>query len=208
MIAARPSFAAGLAARGRVLRVGIAAAAAAAIAGCGFFETRDPQEGSAEDSFWRPPTSPEIIVANLVVAFENQIFNDYRRALTEDFVFRPDPADSVQISIDTGGAPVFVNWDRDVEVATAEQIAAGADSIDVNLALGTDEIVGDNDHLLKQAYRLTILRGEATEVYDGEVWLWIRQVANGEWYIYRWEDIRSVPPPAVSWGYLKGDRRI
>jgi hypothetical protein len=190
------------------VRSGIVCAALGAIVGCGFFETRDPQEGEGEETFWQPPTSPQIIVVNLEVAFENRIFNDYRRALTADFVFRPDPADSVQISIDTGGSPVFVNWDRDVEVSVAEQIAVGADSINVSFSIGTEDILDNGDRLLKKVYRLTVVRGGATVVYDGEAWLWTRQVANGEWYIFRWEDIRSVPPPAVSWGYLKGDSRL
>lgn len=191
----------------RTIRWIASAVALLSLAACGFFETRDPEEGGGEETFWQPPTSPQIIVRNLELAFENKIFNDYRRTMTADFFFRPDPADSFQISVDRPGVPVFVGWDRDVESSTAEQIAADAAEIQLIFAPPTEEIVGDNDRLLKQAYTLTINRAGETDVYQGEAWLWTRQVVN-EWYIYRWEDVRRDPFPALTWGYHKGQRRL
>ncbi len=191
----------------RGLRRFLPLAALVGCAACGFFETREPEEGGGNETFWEPPTSPQIIVRNLELAFENKIFNDYRRALTVDFVFRPDPSDSFQIAIDRPGVPVFTLWDREVESSTAEQIAADADSIQLVFDLGTEEIVGDDDRLLKKTYTLTIMRAGTLNLYKGEAWLWVGQVVN-EWYIYRWEDVRREPFPALTWGYHKGQRRL
>jgi hypothetical protein len=195
-------------------RAGWTAAAAACLAaylsvstGCGAFDTRTPVEGEGEETIWQPPTTPQITIQNLELAFESKIFNDYRRALTEDFFFRPDNADSFQISLDRPGVPVYVNWNKDVEGDTAGNIAADADSISLFFATGTEEIIGE-DRLLKKTYELRIVRAADVPTYVGEAWFWVREVANGEWYIYRWEDIRTTPPPAVSWGYHKGQRRL
>lgn len=191
----------------RTHRAGIAGLFAAAfllmaLAGCGLFDTREPVEGEGGQSFWQPPTSPEIIVRNLEVAFENGIFNDYERALTIDFTFHPDLADSLDVE---GGRPgAFANWTRDVEVETAAAIHATADSLMLVLVPNSTEIVGD-DRLLKQSYVLTLLTVGGSTVYEGDVWFWVRQVA-GEWFIYHWEDI-STSSSRRSWGFLKGNTR-
>lgn len=190
---------------------GVLTLATFALAGsqaCLFFETRTPDEGGGEESFWQPPTSPSIIVTNLEVAFENEIFNDYRRALTSDFAFDPDDADSFQIEIERPGERVFTNWTRDVEVQVAEGIVASAESVSVNFEIGTEEILGD-DRLLKKKYILSVIAGTGTSTFQGEAWFYTRQVAAGEWFIYRWVDIRTPSdPPSTSWGLLKGRSRL
>ena len=180
-----------------------AAVFAIALAGCGLFDTRAPIEGEGGQSFWQPPTSPEIIVRNLEVAFENGIFNDYERALTIDFTFNPDDADSLDVE---GGRPgAFLNWTRDVEVETAAAIHASADSLILILVPQSEEIIGD-DRLLKQNYVLTLLTAGGSTVYEGDVWFWVRQQTAGEWYIYHWQDI-ATSSSHRSWGFLKGTSR-
>ena len=86
----------------------LAATAILAAAGCDLFETREPETSSGSGSQWERPTSPEIIVDNLEVAFENAIFNDYRRALTEDFTFVPDDSDRFDMdTIERPGEEVY-----------------------------------------------------------------------------------------------------
>jgi len=183
---------------------GLAAAALLILiqAGCGLFDTREPVEGEGGQSFWQPPTSPEIIVRNLEVAFENGIFNDYQRALTADFTFHPDLADSLDVE---GGRPgAFANWTRDVETETAAAIFATADSLSLVMDPPSQEIIGD-DRLLKQNYILTLQTVGGATIYAGEVWFFVRPVA-GEWYIYHWEDI-ATSSSRRSWGFLKGNTR-
>ncbi len=176
------------------------------LAGGCLFETRAPIVGEGDRSFWEPPTTPEIIVRNLETAFENGIFNDYSRALTEDFVFRPDGADSVQIEVERPGEEVFVEWDREVETATAQTIKDSADSVDVVFTLFSDDLIGD-DHLRKENYVLTLFQpGGGEVVYVGQAWFSIRQI-GGEWFIYEWEDVRT-SQTTPTWGLLKGRNRL
>jgi hypothetical protein len=171
--------------------------------GC-LFKTRTPIVGEGERSFWEPPTTPEIIVRNLETAFENGVFNDYSRALTEDFVFQPDGADSAQIEIERPGEQVFVGWNREVETEAAQTIKDSADSVDVVFTLFSDELIGD-DHLRKEDYVLTLFQGGGEVAYVGQAWFLIRQT-SGEWFIYEWEDVRTSDAP--TWGLLKGRNRL
>jgi hypothetical protein len=171
--------------------------------GC-IFEARTPIVGEGQRSFWEPPTTPETIVRNLETAFENGIFNDYARALTEDFVFRPDGADSVQIELERPGLEIFVGWNREVETETAQAIKDPADSVDVVFTLFSDELIGD-DHLRKEDYVVTLFQGGSEVTYEGQAWFSIRQI-GGEWFIYEWEDVRT-SQGAPTWGLLKGRNR-
>jgi len=67
-----------------------------------------------------------------------------------------------------------------------------------------EEILGEA-RLLKYLYVLTLTPAEGDPtVYEGEAWFKVRQEpGSGEWYIFEWEDIASVPLRR-SWGYLKG----
>ncbi len=174
-------------------------------AGCLFFEPRDPEVGEGEESRWQPPVTPQLIVTNLEVAFENAIFNDYLRALTLDFSFRPDGADSAQLEIELPGLGVFTNWTREVDEQVASSIVASADSVALDFETGTEENIG-NDRLLKKRYLLTLIRPSGNTTFQGEAWFHVREVSGGEWYIYHWEDVRT-GSGNPSWGLLKGRNR-
>jgi hypothetical protein len=176
-------------------------------AGCDLFATREPVLSEGASSLWQPPTSPNIIVQNLEVAFEKAIFNDYRRALTEDFTFEPDDTDRFQIDeIERPGDGAYDGWTRDVESATAEAISGSADSLSLDLML-FEEIVESIGRQLKYDYVLTLHQGSSVAHYIGEAWLRIRQESSGEWFIYEWKDVKSSPDDD-SWGLLKGRNRL
>lgn len=170
--------------------------------GCVLFEPRDPETGDEAQSVWVPPTTPEQVVANLELALENQVFTDYLRALTTDFEFHPDPTDSILIENDRPGLQVFANWNRNVEDETAQAIHADSDSLSLVFQEGSQEELFDG-RLLKKPYTLTIRKGTIDTAYRGEARFFTRQISGSEWYVYRWEDVRSVPS-ATSWGFLKG----
>jgi hypothetical protein len=193
--------------RARAIEAALLALAALALpgAGCGLFDVRDAVEGGGEDSVWVPPTSPEIVVANLEAALEAGIFGDYLRAFTEDFAFVPDAADVVQLSIERPGEPVFEGWTREVETQVAEAIETGAESLELALVFLSEQIL-DEGRLHKYSYVLTLQRGGEVDVHQGEAWLEIRQVTGGEWLIHAWQDVIT-PETVESWGRLKGRNR-
>ncbi len=176
-------------------------------AGCNLFETREPVISTGSGSQWERPISPSIIVKNLESAFEGGTFNDYERALTEDFVFVPDDSDVFAMdTTERPGEDAYADWDREIETITAETIALAADSVSVDLEIFSEDSESDGRRLLKYHYDLgTFTNGEVTH-YLGDVWFRIRQEANGEWFIQEWTDV-SLVEGAVSWGRLKGRSR-
>lgn len=174
--------------------------------GCDLFATRQPIVESAEQSLWTPPTEPEIVVTNLELAFEIGNFNDYQRALTEDFTFRPDNSDVVQLDLEYPGQDVFADWTREVEVATAQTIWNAADSVFVDFTQFDDDL-GQTVRLLKYDYVLTLrTAGQEDSIWEGQAWFTTVQQPNGEWLIQDWEDVAS-SASRESWGRLKGRNR-
>lgn len=193
--------------RRRLADLVLVAAAALWLPGAGcLFDTRDAEEGEGGDSVWVPPTSPEIVVENLRAALETEVFGDYLRAFTDDFLFEPDAADVAQLAIERPGEPVYDDWTRDVETATAENIVAGAESVELVLSLISEQIV-EGARLQKYDYTLTLLRSGGPSVYQGEAWFEIRQEPTGDWLIHRWLDVIT-PETDESWGRLKGRNRL
>ncbi|MGQ0720376.1 MAG: hypothetical protein ACT4PE_02240 [Candidatus Eiseniibacteriota bacterium] len=174
-------------------------------AGCDLFATREPppvEEGT--EGIWQTPTTPRIVVENLERALEAPSFGDYQRALTEDFVFRPDDADVVRIGLERPGETPYENWDREVERQTAEAISQSADSVALTLELFEETPIAAA-RLIKYRYDLTLFSAGTGTTFEGEAWFQIRQEPNGDWLIFDWEDVAS--SNTQSWGLLKGRSR-
>jgi hypothetical protein len=183
------------------------AAALLLLSGCGLFDTRTPSEVGGGESVWQTPVSPLIIVENLRASFEAGNFGDYERTMTQDFFFVADESDVFAIELIRPGEGVFLGWDRGVETQTAEVIFGSVPRLSLDLTLIREEIIPQG-RLLKYHYELTLLPAEGEpSIYAGEGWFRTRQEpGSGEWYIFEWEDIASVPL-RQSWGYLKGLNR-
>ena len=186
----------------RVLAVVLAAVLAG---GCDLFATREPVVSGSQESLWQPPTSPEIVVTNLELAWEIGNFNDYDRALTDDFTWTADPADAAQLEIEFPGAGVLDDWDADVEVEVATTIRGSVDSLAVDL-IQFDDDQGQTVRLLKYDYTVSLFTGETRTDYVGEAWFHIAQQPGGEWLIRDWEDVSG--QTGDSWGLLKGRNRL
>ena len=176
-------------------------------AGCDLFATREPDVSEGTESLWQPPTSPNIVVENLRLALEAGNFTDYRRALTDDFVFLADGTDVAQIELERPGEMTFEGWGRDVEGATAETLRGAVETL--RLVLNElDEDIEPGGRLIKYGYTLTLTSaGGAPTTYAGEAWYRVRQEPGGQWFIYEWEDVAN-SPTFSSWGLLKGRNRL
>lgn len=177
------------------------------LAGCDLFSTRTPSAAEGGDSVWLTPVSPQTIVENLRTSFQAGNFGDYERTMTEDFAFVPDESDVFDIELVRPGEEVFVGWNKQVETSTAEVIFGSVAELSVELDLIREELITEG-RLVKYDYVLTLVPAEGDpDIHEGEAWFWTRiEPGTGEWYIYRWEDIASVPLRR-SWGYLKGLNR-
>jgi len=187
-------------------RVAAILIAAVLAGGCDVFATREPEVAGGQQSLWTPPTEPGIVVSNLELAWEIGNFNDYRRALTDDFTFTADPGDAAQLEIEFPGEDVLENWDAEVDVEVAATIRGGADSLSVDLVRFEDDL-GQTVRLQKFDYTVTVFAGETATEYVGEVWFSIAQQDNGEWLIRDWMDV-AAQGGEDSWGLLKGRNRL
>ena len=176
-------------------------------AGCELLKPREPVISTGEGSQWERPISPSVIVDNLEIAFESGIFNDYSRALTEDFTFTPDDADLSDLNtIVRPGENAYADWTREIETLTAESIALSADSVAVEFEFFSEDSETSGLRRLKYHYDLAVYSGGEATHYLGDAFFGIGQQSNGEWYIQEWEDVRAVDGENT-WGYLKGIRR-
>jgi hypothetical protein len=175
-------------------------------AGCGLFETRQPQTGDETAGNWVPPTQAEIAVENLQRAFEGGVISDYQRSLTDDFIFTPDDSDVATFQQERPGEDVYGDWTTQVEVQTAEAIRTGASELSLTLTFLTEELV-PTGRLRKYQYVLLVTEAGTTTDYRGEAWFTISQITGGDWAISAWEDVAS-DPQIQSWGYLKGANRV
>ena len=123
---------------------------------------------------------------------------NYEAIIAEDFVFRPDPADSAEfVSIDPSNAQFIVNWTHSVEVAVFNSLAAGTDSMSLGftnrgqtgLDLQADYVLTTYNH--DDSLRVIIA------TYQGQVRL---SLNSGSYRIRSWDDIREA---GDSWGRLK-----
>lgn len=211
-----------MAERVRVARAALAgalAAAAAALAlgwtGC-FFEPRTAQEGSdSTTSRWSPATSPDVLISNVRVTFEDRQVDFYRRGLRSDFVFRPAFQDSVEESTRRPG--VYDGWGASVEEEVTRLIMEGADRIRIRLTEASPVVreVGIDTARIRKAYEFSIVSIESvgpdsvtvdSAFYKGILTFFMRD-DGGEWGLYRWEDARSSDPNIKTWGKLRAETR-
>jgi hypothetical protein len=177
------------------------------LAGCGLFEPRDVELPGSVGLPWIPPTEPESVLVNIKNSMEEKILGNYEKSFTEDFVFHPDPADSVDLS-DRFPA-IFDNWDLDVERTVTQNILDQSASLRLTFTeREAPTYVGADERVYYEKYELQIIfKSGLGETYRGFVDYHMRR-EGGLWYIFMWLDKRDPEYSTFStWGYLKGTKR-
>ena len=154
----------------------------------------------------KPPNSPENVLFNLESSFEGLSTLDYIGVFSEDFIFSPDPEDSLKFVEDFRSG-----WDYEKENLFAGnylQRINFSDTIEGKpIFLDTVSIVPGVD-LYEFTYNMLIFEadpaggGSNRVEIEGEAWLYFRENSEGEWYIYRWVDHR-INKNSVTWGALR-----
>jgi len=178
-----------------------------AISGCGLFEPRTPEQPGGGGT-WVPPTTPEIVLDNLATSMKQKVIANYGLNFTADFVFHPDPSDSIQL---TATQPyTYDNWTDSIEVRVAQTIFDETAAFDLAFTKRDTTIFVDPDHcVFYYKYFLQVTsRAGGTEYYRGLVEFHLRREGGANWYIYVWIDKRDPDFSSIkTWGYLKGTRR-
>jgi len=173
------------------------------------FATRKAELPSTDQSSWRFPTDPVIVLENMKSAFREKNVENYMKCLVDSselFKFIPDAYEA------SNNPGIFERWDLSYEQTYINKIFTSIpDDSTRTLTFSTDftrndfpdsvqiriDYTIDLHHLLSQSY---------PRQGKGEADLWFNR-RSGIWVITRWEDnetkIDSAATRLPSWSTLK-----
>ena len=170
------------------------------VAGCkNPFKTRNSPPPESREGTWETPALPEIVIENLLKAYNEKIIDNFAECLSDSFRFSA-PEDSIDAA-NLGLPWLFEDWDRDVEIRVTDNIfrtvRGSSDSLDYDLYLyltspNQDE---ENDTLavFYRDYELFIydlkVSPPETTLAKGTAAFNMRQTSLNWWSIYFWNDI-------------------
>jgi hypothetical protein len=174
------------------------------------FKTRKSPPPVITEGTWDTPFSPEIVIQNLLHAYNEKVIGNFILCLCDSFRFSA-PEDSIK-AVQENREELFANWDKSAEVSVTGNIFTTfrlhADSISYVLSFDTSppvpDDIGDTLAVLSRNYQLFISKSipsetTLTRLAKGTATFHMRQTWNW-WSIYLWSDI-----PDVSGGYDWGD---
>lgn len=188
-------------------RLGVVLGFTLALAGCGMFATRDPENPINAGSGFERATTPSLVLRNLESALNYSNAGDYRKCFADTarglrpYAFVP----SVQ---GMAAAPsVFLDWSIDDEEEYLRNIFADLRDGSVASVVFTPSEVsgvqfGDSVRFTADyVVRFPHTRLGAEEEASGSMELTFRQSQQNEWYIASWRDISRGDRP--SWSLIK-----
>jgi hypothetical protein len=178
------------------------------LTGC-LFSTREPEMPDTRRSSFQPPTSAQVVVANLQNSIREKNAENYAQCLIGSdgstariYVFEPSAEAASRF------AGVFVGWnvsrERQAFIAMTARIPASHtpsvsffnDRFEVQLP---DSAVYVADYFLRPNYNFT----GAPSVFSGKLRLTISVLSTGLWAISRWSDQLDAQATTASWSILK-----
>ncbi len=171
--------------------------------GC-LFEAReaDPPDTGGSSTF-TPLDFPEAVLSNIVSGVETPAEFNYFQTLSDDFVFSPLLADSLDPSL--SGA--FDTWDAELERQVFQLFLAESQGITLELS-STKEIDRNDFVRFRVQYTMTVtpFGGGTAAVYEGITYIDAAE-QSGVWRMVAWDEIEAVAN-ATSWGFLRGTLRL
>jgi len=178
-----------------------------AMSGC-LFDTRDPEPPDSGQTGCAAITLdvPNAVFEALTCALESEQDAAYERVLSQNFVFSPTQEDSTDQT--WGGAPVYVGWNKTVEMDVFRLLLSDAKTLQVDfvpsiLINQTTFVRFSVDYVLKV---VNVVTPTDTTVYGGIAQFDVRN-ENGNWRLTFWDEV-SPAPGLSTWGFLKGVLRL
>jgi hypothetical protein len=172
------------------------------------FKTRKSPPPVITEGTWDTPFSPEIVIQNILHAYNEKVIGNFILCLSDSFRFSA-PEDSIK-AVQNNREELFANWDKSTEVSVTTSIFTtfreNADSISYTLLFYPDpsrpDDISDTLAILSRSYDLSISTSipPETTLVKGTATFHMRQTSLNWWSIYLWNDI-----PEVSGGYDWGD---
>jgi hypothetical protein len=188
-------------------RIGIAALLGLLLAGCGLFQTRDPESPVGTTGINPPASSPEIVLQNFISAVQQKNLQDYQKLFsdtltgTKTFVFVPTADAAVRY------ASVFSRWSKSAESQSFQNTLSSIPSSTspsltffnpTIVRFQSDSAIISSEYLLIMPHRLTTV----TTTFAGRADFYTAPDKNQSWTIYRWVDFMTKRDS--SWSDCKG----
>ena len=176
------------------------------ISGCGIFETRQPQPPQQGRTDFLPPTSPNIVIQNLVNSIADRNVDNYISCLSDtsfggrSFLFVP-PAD-----VYNQYRSIFLNWDKNSERAyfnnlTSQSSNSSSSALILSSAnptyRGSDSAIYNTNYTLLWPNKVPGYPQQA----QGNLQFSLGIDRNQNWSIYRWVDSRV--GDSLTWSEMK-----
>lgn len=173
-------------------------------AGCGLFDTRNPQEPVTVRSTYEPPTTPLTVISNLTYSIEEKNSTNYINCLSPDlYLYVPD---SKSLSL---YGQIFQNWTINSEKFYFENLISQTNAnASSNLFLSNSSLNQVTpDSATYSAEYIIVFQHNKTNVpksAEGNVRLTLKADLSNFFYIEKWEDYRQNDTD-FTWSELKAN---
>jgi hypothetical protein len=170
------------------------------ISGCkNPFQTRSSPPPVISEGTWETPGLPEIVIQNLLHAYNEKIIGNFIQCLCDSFRFSA-PEDSIDAT-NQGRPELFADWDRSVEISVTTSIfntsRQNPDSFGYVLWFHSDapvpDEVGDKQAVFSRDYEFLIFDFKVTPpetiLTKGTATFHMKETSLNWWSIYFWSDL-------------------
>lgn len=170
---------------------------------CSLFDPRTPEDPSQGGVVWQTPTSPDIVVENMVSALNGESVL-YLDCLDDSFIFYADTSD-----IDDYPTLNFADWTKSVENLTVGQIYSSVPSdttisAEFLLVAGNPDPPAPEDSVTIYRQYSIILPGAQYSPAFGIAELHMVEDEDGLWAVGAWHDNRfDQSTPYRTWAVAK-----
>ena len=194
----------------------IAIVLAAALGGClkDPFSTRNSQEPAGSTGTWETPATPDVVILNMLFAYNEKIIQNYQLCFADDYTFSATE-DSIEAEA-RGNPSLFQFWDKAVEVATTQNLfatfAAENKHLDLIFSPSMDyaDSLGDSLAVIYKDYIIRVVAYDSlsadTTYIEGTVSFSLSRTLFNWWSIYLWKEL-PVAGNEYDWADLKSEYR-
>jgi len=172
---------------------------------CELFTARDPEEPDAPRSNFQVASTPEILLQNLIDAFQDKNAENYiycfvdSSFLVKEFLFQPSASAGSQY-------PFLKNWnlrDEKQYFINLTNSISGSSSIVLSLTEEEKSIFGDSlTYFATYGLNIPTSDEQVPKYYQGKLSFTLVRDSRSQWVITTWQDVQSGSD--YSWSDLKG----
>ena len=187
------------------------------IAGClkNPFDSREGDDPAGSSGTWETPATPEMVLTNLVFAYNETNIQNYQLCFADSFVFSASE-DSIEAEAE-GNGHLFRYWDKAVEISATENLFSTitAENNRMTLTLSpspdiADSVIGDSAAVLYRNYTLRVVTIDSenvdTTIIEGLASFSSSRTIFNWWSIYYWKEM-PYPGTDISWAEFKAEYR-